>query len=99
MGPEKVFKTKTGYCHVLQDKIVLTRDGAIGNISKLTKGDNIARPLIIYGLISVGLFALAIKGFNQGQNGPAFLFVILGMLLVFGILKSLNNSGTPVIDR
>ncbi len=99
MNTEKVFKTKTGYCHILQDKIILTRDGVIGNISKATIGNNIARPLIIYGLISIGLFYLSIKGFNQGDNGPAFLFIILGILLVYGILRSLNNSATPVIDR
>ena len=99
MDTEKVFKTKTGYCHVLQDKIVLTRDGVIGNISKMTMGNNIVRPLIIYGLISIGLFYLAIKGFNQGQTGTGFLFIIFGLLLVFGIFSSLNNSGTPVIDR
>lgn len=99
MDTEKVFKTKTGYCHVLQDKIVLTRNGVIGNISEVTMGNNIARPLIIYGLISIGLFSIAINGFIQGQRGPAFLFGVLGGLLVFGIFKSLNNSATPVIDR
>ena len=99
MDTEKIFKTKTGYCHVLQDKIVLTRDGVIGNISKVTIGNNIARPLIIYGLISIGLFCLGIKGFNQGEPVPAFLFIILGLLLVLGIFKSLNNSATPVIER
>jgi hypothetical protein len=99
MNTEKVFKTKTGYCHILQDKIILTRDGVIGNISKATIGNNIARPLIIYGIIALGLFYLSIKGFNRGDYGPAFLFIILGLLLVFGILRSLNNSATPVIDR
>ena len=99
MDTEKVFKTKTGYCHILQDKIVLTRDGVIGNISKMTIGNNISRPLIIYGLISIGLFTLAIKGFNKGQTVPASLFTILALLLVFGIFKSLNNSATPVIHR
>ena len=99
MDTEKVFKTKTGYCHILQDKIVLTRDGVIGNIAKVTIGNNIARPLVIYGLISVGLFYLAFKDFTGGQRSEAFLFLILGLFLLLGIFRSLNNSGTPIIKR
>ena len=99
METSKIFKTKTGYCHVLQDKIVLTRDGIIGNLAQVTTGNNIARPLIIYGLIAAGLLFLAIQEFNQGQTGSASVFIVFGLLLIFGIFKSLNNSATPVIDR
>lgn len=99
MNSEKVFRTKSGYCHVLEDKIVLTRDGIVGNIADVTVGNSIARPLIIYGLITIAFFLLAIKSINQGQILPALLFIILGLLLALGILKSLNNSATPVIDR
>jgi hypothetical protein len=99
MDTEKVFKTKTGYCHILQDKIVLTRDGVIGNVAKVTMGNNIARPLIIYGLISVGLFYLAFKDFTDGQRPEAFLFLVLGLFLLLGIFRSLNNSATPIIER
>ena len=48
MEIEKKFKTKTGYCHVLSDKIVLTRDGVIGNIAEITVGKGITRILLIY---------------------------------------------------
>ncbi len=41
MENEKIFKTKTGFCHVFPDKIVLTRDGVVGNISKVLIGNNI----------------------------------------------------------
>lgn len=29
---EKVFKTKTGLCYILDDRIVLTREGFRGNV-------------------------------------------------------------------
>jgi hypothetical protein len=99
MDTEKIFKTKTGYCHILPEKIVLTRNGVVGDLSKLAMGNNIARPLVIYGILSIGFFSLSVQGFNQGLYIPAFLFILLGLLLVFGIYKSLNNSATPVIDR
>lgn len=99
MNPEKVFKTKTGYCHVLPDKIVLTRTGVLGNIAELTSGNNIARPLIIYGICSIGLFYASAKGFMEGEVGTGAFFLIVGLLLVLGILKSIHNSGLPVIER
>jgi hypothetical protein len=47
MESEKIFKTKTGFCHILPDKIVLKRDGVVGNAAKVTVGNNIARILLI----------------------------------------------------
>ena len=99
MDTEKTFKTKTGYCHVLQDQIVLTREGIIANVSKVSMGDNIARPLIIYGLISLGLFFLAYKSFSGGQRLSVNISLVLGLLLIVNIIKSFNNSATPVIAR
>ena len=99
MDTEKIFKTKTGYCHITQDNIILTRDGIIGNVAKVTMGNNIARPLIIYGLISFGFLLLALKGLKEGQTPIAILFLILGLILIFAIIKSFNNSATPIISR
>jgi hypothetical protein len=99
MDTENTFRTKTGYCHITEDKIILTRDGIIGNLSKVTMGNNIARPLIIYGIISLGLFFLAFKSFSKGQKISANISLVLGLLLVVNIIKSFNNSATPVIDR
>ena len=99
MATEKVFKTKTGYCHLLPDKIVLTRHGFAGDVANVTMGNNIARPLIIYTLISIGLIFLGIKDYNEGQSITAFLFIVSALFLIFAIIKSLNNSTTPVIDR
>ena len=59
METGKTFRTKTGFCHVTADKIILTRDGVIGNIAKVTVGNNISRIPIIYGLVSIGLIYFA----------------------------------------
>ena len=99
MNTEKVFKTKTGFCHILQDRIVLTRDGVVGNVTAVTMGNNIARPLIIYGIISIGLFYFAFNNFEERQKASAFLFAFLGLFLIFGIYRSFNNSASPVIER
>jgi hypothetical protein len=99
MDNEKTFKTKTGFCHILPDRIVLTRDGIIGNVAAVTVGNNISRILIIYGGISAGLFYYAFDYYKSGQIYLPILFGLLGLYLIYGILNSINNSATPIIDR
>lgn len=99
MEEEKTFKTKTGYCHILPDRIVLTRDGIVGNVAKVAVGNGIARILIIYGVIIIGLFYFAFSAFQNGQTMRPILFGLIGIYLIYGIINSLNNSATPVIDR
>ncbi|MFI2744602.1 phosphoribosylaminoimidazolesuccinocarboxamide synthase [Zhouia sp. PK063] len=99
MESENTFKTKTGFCHILPDKIVLTRDGVVGNVAKVTVGNNIARILLIYGAITIGLFYFGYEAFKSGQILQPILFGLIGLYLIYGILSSLNNSATPIIDR
>ncbi len=99
MENEKIFKTKTGYCHVLKDKIVLTRNGIIGNVAKVTVGNNILRILIIYSIFSIGLIYFAFKSYKNAQTIEAILYLLLSIYLVYGIFKSINYSATPIIDR
>lgn len=99
MESEKIFKTKTGFCHILPDKIVLTRDGVVGNVDKVIVGNNIARILLIYGAITVGLFYFGFEAYKNGQTLQPILFGLIGLYLIYGIFNSLNNSATPVIDR
>lgn len=65
MENEKTFKTKTGFCHILPDKIVLSRDGVIGNVAKVTVGNNISRMLLIYGGFSLFLLYSAFNSFQK----------------------------------
>ena len=99
MDNEKRFRTKTGYCHILSDKIVLTRDGIIGNLAKVTVGNTISRPLIIYGLFSIVLIYYAFDSFKKEDTVSAIFFMVIAVLFIYGILRSLNNSATPIIER
>ena len=83
METEKTFKTKTGFCHILTDRIVLTRDGVIGNVAKVTVGNNITRILLIYGAISIGLFYFAFDSYKSGQTFQPFLFGLIGAYLIY----------------
>lgn len=99
MDNEKTFKTKTGYCHILPDKIVLTRDGIIGNLATVTVANNISRILVIYGGLSIGLFYFSFDNYRNGQIVQPIIFGLFGIYLVYGIVNSINNSATPIIDR
>jgi hypothetical protein len=99
MENEKIFKTKTGFCHILDDKIILTRDGIIGNVAKVTVGNGIVRILSIYGLIAIGLFYFAYNSYQKGNKFEPFFFTIIGSYLIYGILTSYNNSAEPIIER
>jgi hypothetical protein len=99
METEKTFKTKTGFCHILPDRIVLTRDGIIGNVSKTVIGNGIARILIIYSGLALFMFYNAFTSFQNKQNSSTILFSLLGVFLIYTITKSINNSATPIIER
>ena len=96
---KKVFKTKTGYCHILPDKIVLTRDGIVGKVANVTVGNHIRRPLVVYGVMSIILVYFAYISYQNEEFYGALFFGLMAVFLVYGVIASLNNSATPVIDR
>ena len=99
MENEKIFKTKTGFCHILPDKIVLTRNGIIGNGAKVVSGNNIYRILIIYSAISIFLIYFAFSNYQKGENFSAIFYGLISLYLIYEIIKSVNNSATPIILR
>ncbi|CAD0009994.1 hypothetical protein [Flavobacterium chungangense] len=99
MENEKIFTTKTGFCHILSDKIILSRDGIIGNVAKITVGNGMSRTLLIYSTISIFLLYSAYSSFQKGENVSVLFFGLLAVFLIYGIIKSINNSATPIIER
>ena len=99
MNDDKTFKTKTGYCHILPDRIVLTRDGIIGNATQLATGSNVSRIVLIYGGLAIWLFYIAFENYQNGLVALALLFGFMGIFIFYGLLRSLNNSATPIILR
>lgn len=93
----KIFKAKIGYCHVFNDKIILSKDLNIDDISKVVVSNNINRVLIIYGLISVFLLYKSYAVFINKDYVFSLLFLSLGLYLFYGIITSRNTSTTPII--
>ena len=99
MENEKRFKTKTGYCHILPDKIVLTRDGIIGNISQTVVGNGIFRILIIYSAFSIFLLYFAFKAYQENKIFTTLFHIVFAGYLFYKIKQSMNYSATSSIER
>jgi hypothetical protein len=98
-GKEQKFRTKTGYCHILPDKIVFSRTGEIGNLADIVVKEHTSRILIMYGVIAVGLLFSAYTNYVTGNMPLTIVFGGIGLMLVNGIVRSINFSGTPLINR
>jgi len=96
---EQKFKTKTGYCHILPDKIILSRTGIIGNLDDIKYKENSATVLSMYGVLAAGLLFTGYTNYLAGQNLTAIIFGGFGLMLINGIVRSINFSGTPLIQR
>lgn len=94
-----VFRTKTGFCHILPDKLVLTRDGIIGSVSEVAIGNKLGRVLGVYGLAAAFFLFLAVSKYQKGKMIEAGFFLAFAILHLVIILISLNNSAAPVIER
>jgi hypothetical protein len=99
MDQQKTFRTKTGYCHVTPEKIILTRDGVLGDAAKVVSGSKLYAILIVYGLLSLALAYFAVHSYLHGSIGVALINGGLAFALIYGIIKSRNNSGAPEIER
>ena len=99
MNEAKTFRTKTGYCHILPDKIVLNRDAVYTGAN--TAPENNAMPVIL--LVYASFLAyLVYKGYQAyivNNTGSLTWCVVFGMLAIWVLVRSWNNSTTGVIAR
>jgi len=96
---EKTFKTKTGFCHITSDQIILTREGVIGDMAKVMIGDSITGTLVVYGLLSIAFIFAAYISYLIDDIVIALFLGWIGLYLAYLVVKSRKNTATPVIDR
>ena len=100
MESHKKFKTKTGFCHILNDKIILTSDGNLEDISKINSSENtIKRNLILYGISGFLLIFLAYTGVKEKDWFKIIIISGFGIYLIYGAIKSINYSNISLIER
>jgi hypothetical protein len=99
MDSEKVFRTKTGYCHVLPDRIRLTRSGVAGGAAQGMVGNRSGRILVIYTAIALFAAYSSWKAFQRHDLLMTFVYGGLAAALVYNVVRSWNNSAAPELDR
>ena len=99
MQPTKKFHTKTGYCHVLEDRIVFTPRGFIGRLGDLTVEGHMKRILLVFILLAIFVFYLAFESYQNDEIFWTGLFGVIGGYLIYGIITGLNTSMHPILDR
>ena len=99
MENEKKFRTKTGFCHILPEKIILTRDGIIGNVAKVTVGNGIFRILFIYSAFAIFLLYLAFKAYQENKVVTTLFYTVFAGYLFYKVMQSMNYSATSTIER
>ena len=99
MIPEKTFRAKIGFCHILPDRIVLTRYGITEGVSNETGRDPIVQTLIIYGLLSLFLFYSAYDAYQKGFVSASIVSGLIGLFFIYVVLSGFNLSAVRVIQR
>lgn len=95
----KVFRTKTGYCHIFPDKIILSNNPDINSDNRATEKNNIGWRLTIYFALSVYLFYKSVTLYQEDEMRRFALHLFVGTVLIYTILKSINNSSARFIKR
>jgi len=93
------FRTKTGYCHIQPDKIVLSANSNPITVFKIPSARNVFQRLMMYSLLSL---CLLIQAYTSFKNNEIFLAIFLGIggiFLIYVVIASANNSGSPVVER
>ncbi len=94
------FRTKTGFCTITPDQIVLTRGGLRGQIAEVMYGSGsrlstlIRSAVIGFSLLGFGFYLLT----RHATFGGVFL-VAFGAYFLLNVVLSCNSSATPVIPR
>jgi hypothetical protein len=96
---EYKFRTKTGFCIINAERIILKREGIDGQIADRVYGHSISHALSIYSVtgiaaIAVGIWLLLDKNYFTGG-----FCCVVGVLFILNVIASRNNSAANIIER
>jgi len=99
MENEKVFKTKDGICHILQDKIVITSNGKSVSETLLSTKNWMPIILLVFSIASVILFYFAVDNYQNNKHVESIIFGLAGIYTIYANLVNIHTSTIPVVDR
>jgi len=96
---DSTFRTKTGTCCILPDRILIRREGVSGFLANMISGNSVIRTLFVNSIISLSLVCLAGYLVVNGQISIAILPFVIALFLLYGTIKSRDFSAIPEIPR
>lgn len=99
MNEAKTFRTKTGYCHILPDKIVLNRDPVFIGTDKTPRNNAMPVILVLYGAFFAYLVYKGYVAYTAQNTGSLIWCTIIALFIAWVIVRSWQNSTTGIIDR
>lgn len=102
MDKDKSFRTKTGYCHVLPEKILFTKNGDIENVlSNKTENKDPALFKVIFAILFLALLYLAYTQYKKEVITLTTFIILIILLPVIAFLfsASLKPNTVNCINR
>lgn len=99
MEGTKMFRTRSGYCFITPDEIILTRQNQLKKIPAKPAGDISTILLSGYAISAAFVFYFSFLGFMRGEYYPAAVLLIVSAGIMAYVYTSRNKSFTPVIPR
>lgn len=93
------FRTRSGYCHILKDKIIISRHKEISP-EKTEKLSRLSlRPAYIDVFIAIVMIILAFLNFQYQQLSSTIIFSVMAVFFIYSIVTGWDIIKMNVIQR
>lgn len=99
MNQGKKFKTRTGYGHIMEDRIVFTDTGMFNRLADIALQGEMKRTLLLFGMLDIMVFYFAVMNYQEGEVLWAAVFGLIGCYIIYGIFRGFKLSAHPIIQR
>jgi len=93
------FETKSGYCFVFPDRIILSKGTDYTKSAQNSSDTKIKVMLVVYALLALYLLYNAYESLSKGLHITSIFRLTLSFFLVTMVIKSFNNSSASVLYR
>jgi hypothetical protein len=99
MEGAKMFKTRSGYCFITPDEIILTQQQHLQKKPAKPAGDLSTVVLSLYAIAAAFVFYFSVLGFQQADYYPAAVLLIVSVGIMAYVYTARNKSFAPIIPR
>ncbi|MFT4602358.1 MAG: hypothetical protein ACI857_002544 [Arenicella sp.] len=93
------FRTKVGFCHILEDRIVLNKEIEIKEGLNLKPNHSMIKFIVLYAILVVFLGFASKVHIDQDKMISAVFLGLLMLLYLYGWITCFIYSGTPVLYK